>query len=336
MAKLLTVVVPVYNTEEYLPKCLDSLIVEGFMECLEVLIVIDGSPDRSLEIAQDYAERHPDTFVVINKENGGHGSTINKGLELARGKYLKILDSDDWFDVDAFKLFLKKLGALDVDIAMTNYAFEYAVDGTATLQSAGGVKYDLVLSFADADHRLFPKNFGALAISAYRTQMLISKGIKLPEKKLYGDTYLQLEACIHAETFVFINVFLYRYYIGREGQSVSHDSWLRNYRDFMDALALGNRDYKANKFRPLWQQSLFIKKSIQAYTSTLYGLYINEEYEKAKAYYMDLDRFIKNEDIPVKLVIRVLYRGLPFWLFKWSYPIILRLYPLLKSLMNAK
>ena len=119
--KLLTITVPVYNTEEYLPKCLDSLIIDEYMDILEVLIVIDGSPDNSLTIAQEYAQRYPNTFIVINKENGGHSSAINKGLELATGKYFKLLDSDDWFNKDSFKVFLERLSNLDVDLILTNY-----------------------------------------------------------------------------------------------------------------------------------------------------------------------------------------------------------------------
>ena len=122
--KLLTITVPVYNTEEYLPKCLDSLIIDEYMDILEVLIVIDGSPDNSLAIAQEYAQKYPNTFIVINKENGGHSSAINKGLELATGKYFKLLDSDDWFDKDSFKVFIENLQSLDIDLVMADDVVE--------------------------------------------------------------------------------------------------------------------------------------------------------------------------------------------------------------------
>ena len=96
--KVLTILVPVYNTEKYIRRCLDSLLVPEVLESIEVLVVNDGSKDRSPEIAQEYAEAFPDTVVLVNKENGGHGSTINTGIERANGKYFRVLDSDDWFN----------------------------------------------------------------------------------------------------------------------------------------------------------------------------------------------------------------------------------------------
>ena len=94
--KLLTIVIPVYKVEKYIRQCLDSIIVPlDQMEKLEVIIVNDGTPDNSAVIAHEYADRYPDTIKVIDKENGGHGSAWNVGLESATGKYIRFLDSDD-------------------------------------------------------------------------------------------------------------------------------------------------------------------------------------------------------------------------------------------------
>ena len=99
MEKLLTVVVPVYKVEKYINKCLDSLVVpDKQMERLEVLAVNDGTPDNSALMAKEYEKKYPQTFKVIDKENGGHGSAWNRGVAEATGKYIKFLDSDDWFD----------------------------------------------------------------------------------------------------------------------------------------------------------------------------------------------------------------------------------------------
>ena len=95
--KLITVVVPVYKVEPYIDKCLSSLIVpEEQLPLLEVIVVNDGTPDRSADMAREYEKRHPDVFRVIDKENGGHGSAWNRGVKEATGKYLRFLDSDDW------------------------------------------------------------------------------------------------------------------------------------------------------------------------------------------------------------------------------------------------
>ena len=110
MEKILTIVIPTYNMEKYLNRCLSSLVVEpDWMDKLEVLVVNDGSKDRSQAIAQVYESQYPRTFKVIDKENGNYGSCINAALPVALGKNIKILDADYWFEnanVPAFIDFL--------------------------------------------------------------------------------------------------------------------------------------------------------------------------------------------------------------------------------------
>ena len=102
MEKILTVVVPTYNAEKYLRDNLESFEIPELMQDIEILIVNDGSTDHSLEIVREYAERYPDTYRVITKENGGHGSGINCGIECALGTYFKVVDADDWVGKEAF------------------------------------------------------------------------------------------------------------------------------------------------------------------------------------------------------------------------------------------
>lgn len=107
MEKILTIVIPTYNMQDYLRRCLDSLIVpEEQMQLLEVLVVNDGSKDNSSAIAHEYQDKYPGTFRVIDKENGNYGSCVNRGLKEATGKYIKILDADDWFDTKALTSFV--------------------------------------------------------------------------------------------------------------------------------------------------------------------------------------------------------------------------------------
>ena len=108
--KYLTITIPSYNSEQYLERCLDSLILpRGWMEHIEIIVVNDGSTDRTGEIADDYVRRFPDTVRVVHKENGGHGSGVNTGLALATGRYFKVLDSDDWFDERAYRKLVENL-----------------------------------------------------------------------------------------------------------------------------------------------------------------------------------------------------------------------------------
>ena len=98
MKKILTVTVPSYNVEKFLENTLDSFVDERVLDDIEVLIVDDGSKDKTAEIGRKYEEKYPDTFRVISKENGGHGSTINRGIGEAKGKYFKVVDGDPKFN----------------------------------------------------------------------------------------------------------------------------------------------------------------------------------------------------------------------------------------------
>ena len=108
--KYLTITIPSYNSEQYLERCLDSMILPaGLMEHVEIIVVNDGSTDRTGEIADDYVRRFPDTVKVIHKENGGHGSGVNAGIENAEGKYFKVVDSDDWLEENAYREILEQI-----------------------------------------------------------------------------------------------------------------------------------------------------------------------------------------------------------------------------------
>lgn len=112
MNKILTITVPSYNTEKYIDECMPFLLDDSIVDDIEILVVSDGSKDKTVEVATKWSEKYPQTIRVIEKENGGHGSTINRGILEARGKYFKVVDGDDWVKTDNLvKLvdFLKKI-----------------------------------------------------------------------------------------------------------------------------------------------------------------------------------------------------------------------------------
>lgn len=115
MEKILSVIVPTYNMEKYLDRCLSSLVVEdSLMDTLEVIVVNDGSKDNSSHIAHSYENQYPQTFIVIDKENGNYGSCVNAALKVATGVFIRVLDADDCFDNDNFCTFLKLLLSEDI------------------------------------------------------------------------------------------------------------------------------------------------------------------------------------------------------------------------------
>lgn len=218
---LLSIVVPTYNMEKYLSRCLDSILHADFNDILEVILVNDGSKDRSLEIALEYRDKYPELLVVVDKENGGHGSTINSALAITKGKYFKVLDSDDWFDTDAFSLFLNALAFVEVDMILTPYTTEYVYENRSTTDfPVINIEDDKPYLF---DHYDWSQNNYWLSMHSitYRTSIFRDNKIKISEGVFFCDTEFVLFPLAYVNTFMSMPMNIYHYFIGREGQSVS-------------------------------------------------------------------------------------------------------------------
>ena len=224
-AKLLTVVVPSYNSADYLHRCLDSL-VPGPADT-EVVVVDDGSRDATAQIARGYAERFPGIVRVVSKPNGGHGSAINAGLAVAQGRYIKVVDSDDWVDRGAYASLLDMLreraerGEDDLDVVVSNFVYEK--DGRRTKRA---VRYRDVLPVGEVfdwdDVEAFGVSQYILMHSlVYRTALLVECGLVLPEHTFYVDNLYAYVPLADVRTMYYHDVDLYRYYIGRADQSVN-------------------------------------------------------------------------------------------------------------------
>ena len=224
----MTIVIPVFKTEAYLEKCLSSLLVAGWQDRLDVVVVIDGSPDRSAEIARRYEAQYPGTFRVVEKENGGHGSCWNVGLRMAEGRYVRFLDSDDWFDTPAFATFLAHLATAEADVVFTNYAREYVFEGRTEPCYAGGVEYGRVYDAKTFDYATQPVTLCSLFAGTYSTAMLRAEGVRFTEKAYYDDTILQAYGFMSARSFVFLEPLVYRYFIGRPGQTMSVEARMKH------------------------------------------------------------------------------------------------------------
>ena len=210
MVKALTVIVPSCNMEDYLPKCLGSLVVAPeLMDALEVIVVNDGSSDRTGEIAHRFARTHPRTFRVIDKENGHYGSCINVALGTASGRYVRILDADDWYDTREFGGFLSAIAAetRSVDMFLTDY----------DLVSADGS----VLSHGHAQRLVSRAERVAMHSATFRTQMLRDANYVQTEGVAYTDMEWVFYPVALAKSVKYLPFTVYKYRQGREGQSVA-------------------------------------------------------------------------------------------------------------------
>ncbi|MEC0135544.1 glycosyltransferase family 2 protein [Paenibacillus macerans] len=228
--KLLSVVIPCYNSQDYMRYCIESLLPGG--ERVELLIVNDGSADRTGQIADEYASRYPGIVKAIHQENGGHGEAVNAGIRHAAGLYFKVVDSDDWVDVRAYLKILETLSALTgegkhVDMLVSNFVYEKEGKKYRKI-----MKYDDVLPegriFTWDDIQCFRKGQYMLMHSVmYRTQLLRDCRLELPQHTFYVDNLFVYTPLAHVKTLYYVNVDFYRYFIGREGQSVQESVMIR-------------------------------------------------------------------------------------------------------------
>jgi len=217
MEKQISIIIPTYNMEKYLGKCLDSLLIPE-IDAIEVIVVNDGSKDRSLEIACDFVKRYPNSIRIINKTNGNYGSCINAALPTVKGRYIKVLDADDYFDKQAFSSFVRNLSNIDVDVILTRCR-EVDEQGS-TIYISGkfkNVKYNKVY---ENINNYMPNNTLMHWIT-YNHKVFERFKYVQPEGVSYTDNIWAFIPIIFCHTGIFINMILYQYLLGREGQTMS-------------------------------------------------------------------------------------------------------------------
>lgn len=222
--KLLTIAIPSYNSENYLSKCIESLLPGG--EDVEILVVNDGSKDNTSAIGHEYEAKYPGIVKVIDKENGGHGSAVNAGVEHATGLFFKVVDSDDWVKKSAYLEILEKLkdfAGSDVILDMLISNFVYEKEGAAkkkVMRYAHALPKDTVFTWNDVGH-FFKGQYILMHSVIYRTKLLRECGMKLPDHTFYVDNIFVYEPLPYVKNMYYMDVNFYRYYIGREDQSVN-------------------------------------------------------------------------------------------------------------------
>ena len=220
--KYITFAVPCYNSEDYMRRCVDSLLIGG--QDVEIILINDGSSDHTAEIADEYAAAYPDLVRVVHKKNGGHGSGVNKGLELANGIYYKVVDSDDWFDKDAYQKLLSSLKMFDTekpDLIVCNYVYDHLEEGTKKSMDYRNVFPKEKQCTWDEIGKFHPSQYLIMHSLMFRTEVLRVSGVKLPEHTFYVDNLFSYKPLPYAKTIYYMDIDLYHYYLGRDDQSVN-------------------------------------------------------------------------------------------------------------------
>lgn len=221
--KLLSIAIPCYNSQDYMEKCIRSALTGG--DRVEIIVVDDGSKDNTLKIANKYKDRYPNIVKVVHQENGGHGEAVNTGIKNATGLYFKVVDSDDCLGKRALQQVLDLLEDMvsndaGLDMLISNFIYDkQGVKHKKVMKYKGAMPIGKIFGWDDVK---FKKAQYLLMHSViYRTKVLRDSGLMLPKHTFYVDNIYVFQPLPYVEKIYYLDVILYKYYIGREDQSVN-------------------------------------------------------------------------------------------------------------------
>lgn len=229
--KYITFTVPSYNSQEYLERCIDSLLPGG--NNVEIIIVNDGSSDNTAKIADGYALAYPNIVRVIHKENGGHGSGVNAGIKNAKGVYFKVVDSDDWLSKESYMTLLSNIKQTvdkgrQIDLFISNYVYNHLNEGlTNTIHYRNVFKANRESTWKDINHFNVSQYFMMHSLT-FRTDIVRKSGVNLPEHTFYVDNIFAYQPLPFVKKLIYLDIDLYQYFIGREDQSVNEKSMVKH------------------------------------------------------------------------------------------------------------
>lgn len=310
--KLITFTVPCYNSQDYMRHCIETLLTGG--EEVEIIIVNDGSKDDTGKIAHEYGQKYPEIVRVCDKENGGHGSGVNFGVHNAEGLYFKVVDSDDWVDEGALKSLLDKIREHAAqnelpDMYICNFVYVHDRDHTAWVSdykkqlNEGYVNWNKVGTFHFA-HTLM------MHALVYNTAKLREHYTDLPEHTFYVDNIFAYAPIPYMQKAYYLNVNLYQYFIGREGQSIDIKTCMQRYEQQIkvELIMCKSHKYEFLKTLPKGMQK-YLRHDLHAVMmNTLmftWGINSKERRQAAKAMWKEIKAFDK------KLYRMIRYRGYP-------------------------
>lgn len=304
--KILTIAIPCYNSEAYMKNCIDSLLPGG--ENVEILIINDGSKDGTGSIADEYEKKYPGIVRAIHQENGGHGEAVNTGIRNATGLYFKVVDSDDWVKEEAYLKILETLkeiigGKAVVDMLVSNFVYEKTgAMHKKVMNYHSALPQDQIISWKQVRH--FRKGQYMLMHSViYRTKLLLECGLVLPKHTFYVDNLYVFNPLPYVKTMYYLDVNFYRYYIGREDQSVNESIMISR----IDQQIKVNRmmiDYMAGRNVPCKKQKRYMINYLDIIMTVTSIMLIRSGTEENLEKKRELWNYLREKDFLLYLRIR--------------------------------
>ncbi|MCM1466573.1 MAG: glycosyltransferase family 2 protein [Alistipes sp.] len=293
MSKILSVSIAAYNVQSTLEEALLPFTKSKYKEKLDIMIINDGSKDGTADIAKRYEQKFPGVFRLINKENGGWGSTLNVGMKEASGKYFKQLDGDDYFSEENLDGYIEFLSECDADIVHTPYvAYDdktgsilrsFGAYGKNILPQRRKVKFSELDGFIPAMHTL-----------TVRTQILKDNPINITEHCFYTDVEFLLKVCNYSETVMYYELPIYYYRLARNGQSMSVEGVRKHYKDHLKMLKT-MLEYEKKNVDSEWRKKLFRLRLENACDMQYKFFFALKKNGQAKKEVQEFDKMLRDE-----------------------------------------
>lgn len=322
--KYISFVIPSYNSEAYLHHAVDSLLVAG--SDVEIIIVNDGSKDSTLAIAKAYEKKHPTIVRVIDKANGGHGSTINAGLKIATGLFFKVIDSDDWVDENSLMTLLQKIKdhvkyQIDVDLYITNFVYEHVSDNTQYERDYSvNFPKEVVFNWSETKKRFKYSKTLLMHALVYKTKILKDMGFELPEHTFYVDNLVSYVPLPYVKHAYYMKLPFYRYFIGRSDQSITLKNITNRYLQQIrvQRLMVDAYSYDLINQLPKGLRS-YMKHCLSAIMMITQMFTVASDTPERRKELKDLWKHIKNNDVRLYRFLR--FRSMNFWVHNLPWKI---------------
>ncbi len=261
--KALTFVIPAYNSEKFLDKCISSMVLPELLDKIEIIVVNDGSTDATVMLAEKYCAMYPNTVRLLSQENKGHGGALNTGCRAAQGKYLKIVDADDWVVTENLSKFVNRLEGCNADVVLTHYHTIDISTGEKKSWRSYPTEFGKVYTWNEIID--YWKDFDRCLTFhgiAYRTEFYQERKTSLSEHVFYEDHEYATFPCCYAASVVPLDLFIYEYRIGDIAQSVSQENQVKRIRHM--ELVLKNMMAKYNSLSNIAEsQRVYAERKIQ-------------------------------------------------------------------------
>lgn len=228
MEKILSIIIPSYNARKFLDKGIPTFLDPAVIDSLDVIIVNDGSTDDTAAIAEKYCRMFPNSIRLISQPNKGHGGALNTGCAAAVGKYLRVVDADDWVETQNLAPFVEFLRKCESDVVLTDYdtvdISNWEIKPRRMPPESIGKDFTLEELMKD---RVNNEQILSLHGITYRTDFYQGCSIQLSEHVFYEDVEYATIPCCFAQTLTPAGVLIYHYRIGDVEQSVSDVNQLK-------------------------------------------------------------------------------------------------------------